>query len=377
MSNTKNTNKRVISLLKLAVLLVIGTLLTSAIAFAAFTDVPGHPYEDAINFVESNGVVEGYQDGTYQPDNNINRAEFTKIVMVAVHGPNHGGDHCFPDVTDQWFAPFVCTAHSMGIIQGYDDNTFRPENNVNYAEALKIVLSTYSSPVGPDYDEWYQKYVDFAAGNGLSFAPGKNPGDLITRGEMAELIYWLEGSPPGNPGATGCVTDGDCLPAEACHQGMCVLNPGSCNVDADCPTGEVCTQGACTAAMFYIYPGCGSDGDCYTGQSCNTGTCEFNNPGQSCVLNTDCAITTQFCLNSQCTESAIQCTDNSHCNQAAGETCNTGNFSCERPCGLDTDCPTGQVCDSGMCNFIYIPECNSDADCVVGEICDPTIKQCM
>lgn len=363
---------------KIFLLASIGVLAITSVAFAAFPDVPGHPYEDAINYVESNGIVEGYPDGTYKPDDLINRAEFTKIVVGAVFGPNQTGDHCFPDVTDQWFASFVCTAQAKGIIEGYPDGNFQPENNVNYAEALKIVLNTYGAPVGPDYDEWFQKYVDFAAGNGLSYAGGKNPGDMLTRGEMAELIHWIDASPQGQPGATGCATDADCPPGEMCNVSGTCTAPGQtmCQTDTECAPGQSCIQGICSQSMTYIYPSCGTDTDCYTGQSCVANMCEFNNPGQPCVVNTDCTDTTQYCLNDQCTATTVQCTQDSECDAGANETCNVGTFSCERPCGQDTDCPTGLVCDGGMCDVIFIPECAVDADCNAGETCDPIILQC-
>jgi len=387
---------------KLFISLIVAVFSVATVALAAFPDVPGHPYEDAINYVESNGIVEGYPDGTYKPDDLINRAEFTKIIVGAVHGPNQTGDNCFPDVTDQWFASFVCTAQSMGIIEGYPDGNFKPENNVNYAEALKIVLNTYAAPVGPDYDEWYSKYVDFAAGNGLSYAAGKNPSDMVTRGEMAELIHWIDASPPGQPGATACQSDADCGPHQSCNTsnlcvnnmvqcmsdadcgqdefcnstGMCEKQQPSCMTDADCNAGENCgPNGFCIQSMTFFYPACGTDSDCYTGQSCVANMCEFNHPSQSCVVDADCP-TTQFCLNDQCTESMIQCTKDSDCDAGASETCNTGTFSCERPCSLDAQCPAGQVCDSGMCDIIFIPECAVDSDCNPGETCDPTLFQC-
>lgn len=162
-------------------------------ALAQFNDTVEHQYEEAINYVQMQWIVEGPGDGNYYPDQNLNRAEFTKIIVLAVVSDNPQGEYCFPDVTNEWYAPYVCTALYTGILGGYPDGTFGPWNNVTYAEALKIVLNAYNAPV--DYaiqGEWYEAYLQYASENGLSFASEWKPGWLITRGQMAEIIYWLD-----------------------------------------------------------------------------------------------------------------------------------------------------------------------------------------
>lgn len=149
-------------------------------------------YADAIEFVKSEGIVEGYSDGFYKPLNNINRAEFVKI-LIEFQFPEEiaaaSGSACFNDVQGtEWYAKYVCFAKTEGIIGGYPDGTFQAGNDVNVAEALKIVLETVYGSVPDVEGEWYQKYVTYAEGKGLMLG-WKDVSELLTRGEMAELIY--------------------------------------------------------------------------------------------------------------------------------------------------------------------------------------------
>ena len=108
----------------------------------------------------------------------------------------------FPDVPyDAWFAPYVCAAWSSGIISGYPDGLFRPEEGVKFVEAAKM-LSLGFGMTGlelPNFGTanvlWYQPYVEFlAAANAIPYSIGEL-GRPIDRGEMAELIYRLKDYP--------------------------------------------------------------------------------------------------------------------------------------------------------------------------------------
>ncbi len=155
-----------------------------------FMDVTGDSeFYSAILDLKDSGIVEGYKDGTFKPENTINRAEFTKILVLS-SGKTVTGGNCFQDVTDQWFAPYICTAKEAGLLDGYPDGKFRPEQNINFAEASKIISNTYGLiKEEADADLWYKNFVlsleDYAAipTSVLSFDK------KITRAEMAEMMY--------------------------------------------------------------------------------------------------------------------------------------------------------------------------------------------
>jgi|WetSurMetagenome_2_1015567.scaffolds.fasta_scaffold113240_3 hypothetical protein len=168
-----------------------------------FSDVEAtSTYNDALTYLKPRGIIQGYSDGTYKPDNQINRAEFTKIA-VGLLGPET--QDCaattasfagkFSDVeTSVWYADFVCLALNNNIIAGYPDGTFKPAQNINFAEAAKIIANadmlTVTTPTGSD--PWYKGYVDALAAKNAIPATIKSFDQIITRGEMAEIIFRLK-----------------------------------------------------------------------------------------------------------------------------------------------------------------------------------------
>lgn len=165
-----------------------GTPITNAAQTGQLSDIEGYKYEIAIKSLLNDKIIEGYSDGTYKPDININRAEFTKIVIGST-GKLSNGNNCFPDVNNEWFAPYVCTAKNLGIIEGYPDGTFKPNQSITSAEALKITLEAHFDNIPEVEGEWWLKYSMFANLYSLRPEEWTLPETEIRRGEMAELIY--------------------------------------------------------------------------------------------------------------------------------------------------------------------------------------------
>ena len=166
-------------------------VLSCQVVFAAqkFTDTDGHKYEESIQNLKNDGAVHGYDDGSFRPDQPINRAEFTKIILEAMNVNVRRYEDCFFDVGNDWFAKYVCTAKSLKIVEGYPDGTFKPENTVNMAEALSIVVKSYDIAYNKSSDEeWFQPFVRFADNNDIFDSQEYEPADFILRGEMAHLI---------------------------------------------------------------------------------------------------------------------------------------------------------------------------------------------
>lgn len=124
-----------------------------AASFSDFSET-----HQAVDYLLDQKVIQGFPDGTFRPDSPINRAEFLKIVMSAA-GKNTGGQNCFPDVKEDWFAPYVCAAHKQKFISGYPDGSFHPEQEINFAEASKIISKIFELPITPDNQNWYKQYV--------------------------------------------------------------------------------------------------------------------------------------------------------------------------------------------------------------------------
>jgi plastocyanin/predicted DNA-binding antitoxin AbrB/MazE fold protein len=179
-----------------------------------FSDVPGsNPNFEAINFLKTAGIIQGYPDGTFKPDQTVNRVEALKIILLGanIDVPEISSVKLtFKDINaGQWYIKYLSKAIELKIVQGYADGTFKPTQTVNLAENLKMLINTKgidtskitvsSNPyVDAIATEWYAKFVQYAKDQNWLKADGKNmiyPSQGITRGKLAQLIYNAKNTP--------------------------------------------------------------------------------------------------------------------------------------------------------------------------------------
>ena len=167
---------------------------------AIFTDLPADHWARAcVERLSEDGIVEPAV--SFRPNDPVNRAEFLKLVMSAYYPEISGsGSACFGDVrAGDWFAKFACAAKAQGIVSGYADGTFGPARRISRAEgaallvkALRIPLDTGLSGYFPDvFQQWQLDYVQTAYVNGLvnGYANGQfGPDNSLARSEAAQLI---------------------------------------------------------------------------------------------------------------------------------------------------------------------------------------------
>jgi len=223
--------------MKKFLLFLIVFSLVSQVAFADFSDVKeDYSYVKAVNWLQANGVVKGYDDGSYRPDQLVNRAEFVKMLYETM---GRSGDYKnkpiqpFTDVDgSEWYGGYVTNAYMDDYVDGYEDGTFKPADTITTAEALKIVmnafflkgdelLSTYVKDntdwvqnkcvyhnsnyekvtvaiKNLDQGAWFASYINSA--NTYCLIPKQliedssanaifDPNKKLTRGEMAEFLY--------------------------------------------------------------------------------------------------------------------------------------------------------------------------------------------
>ena len=87
-------------------------------------------------------VADGYGDGTFRPNDSVNRAEAVKMLTLAaqIQPETLTGALAFTDVSPtEWYASYVKSAADANIVSGYGDGTFGPEKYITRAEAAKIV----------------------------------------------------------------------------------------------------------------------------------------------------------------------------------------------------------------------------------------------
>ena len=157
-----------------------------------FIDVPAqYPFSDAVFYLENKDVVQGYDDSNFRPDQTINRAEFLKMVMGSLDS-SLSGSNCFSDVASEWFAQYVCSAKENGIIEGYGDGSFRPSRNISFVEASKVISKAFAldATLG-DGSVWYESYVRALEDKKAIPVSIDYFEKSVTRGEVAEILYRL------------------------------------------------------------------------------------------------------------------------------------------------------------------------------------------
>jgi hypothetical protein len=207
--------QRLIGLSFLATALsVVGITQVSA---AFFQDTSGHWANQYAESLKSECNVEGFKNSQgdllyqFRPNASITRAELVKMISQCNPSntdPLYDGDYDinFTDVrSSDWFYQSILKARFEGWVDGYSDQTFRPNQNINRAEALKIILSSefsvgdFSSDNTPYPDvpssAWFAKYVNLAYR--YNFVSGYSdgnfrPGNSITRAEAAKIIMLVK-----------------------------------------------------------------------------------------------------------------------------------------------------------------------------------------
>ena len=159
--------------------------------------------EEAIQYLFEAGVISGYPDGTFKPENTVNRAELLKILVGGKGVTPQIADYknCFPDVEEDWFAPYVCYAKEQGWVQGYEDGTFKPAQEVNKVEAIKMLVKSQNYAVfetgleniyeDVSSSDWFAPFVKVAKEKGLLEETGTKllPAEPMSRAGISENIY--------------------------------------------------------------------------------------------------------------------------------------------------------------------------------------------
>ena len=112
-----------------------------------FTDVDSDAwYNLSVSTLAKAGVISGYPDGSFNPNGKITRAELVSIA-TRFFTTIEVGDSKFSDIAGHWAAKAIDEAYIKGIIKGYSDGTFRPDQAVTRAEAMKIVNGILGRPI--------------------------------------------------------------------------------------------------------------------------------------------------------------------------------------------------------------------------------------
>ena len=155
---------------------------------AALTDIQGTKYETAVAALIQMGVVSGYTDNTFQPEQQISRAEMAAIAVRTINRSDFGElrDPAFTDTEDHWAESMIVTAFNAGIIEGTGAGRFGPELPVTYAQAATMLLRALGHTDGALGGTWPDNYLAKAGELGLTASLGPWEADApATRGDVA------------------------------------------------------------------------------------------------------------------------------------------------------------------------------------------------
>ncbi|MFC1751296.1 S-layer homology domain-containing protein [Pseudomonadota bacterium] len=189
------------------------------IALASFPDVTeSTDYQDSITWMNENGVIQGYPDGTFKPENCVNRVEMLKLLfeMLEVDASTYSAE-LFSDTEEgQWYTEYIEAGRARGTIEGYPDGTFKPAQCVNRVEAIKMAILEFNDgeipgePIGymsaegiTDLveSEWYYDYTSYAFAAellGIEHTGGDLhltnyfPAGEMSRAEVSEMLYRMK-----------------------------------------------------------------------------------------------------------------------------------------------------------------------------------------
>ncbi|MGG1552818.1 chondroitinase-B domain-containing protein [Paenibacillus ferrarius] len=166
---------------------------------AVLTDLQGHWAEASVRELVKRGAINGYPDSTFKPDSPITRAEFVSVIVKAFHLQAKDSTS-FADTKDHWAKEAIATAAALGVVTGYDDNTFGPDAKITREQMAVIVVRAAKLQAASDsvsfsdsgaISDWARAAMAAAVATGLigGYEDGTvKPQADTTRAEAATII---------------------------------------------------------------------------------------------------------------------------------------------------------------------------------------------
>lgn len=179
---------------------MLGSLLTvpaGAADTTRFSDVSDSYTATAVETLRLMGVLDGYSDGTFRPGAVLTRAQFCKMAVFAMDGSSELGRYStvtiFPDVKpSHWASSYINMAAKKGVISGFADGKFKPEQTVTAGQAVTILMRGLGYKDENMGGVWPQSYMAEAGTCGLLKSTGITSAySALTRAQAAKLFLNL------------------------------------------------------------------------------------------------------------------------------------------------------------------------------------------
>ena len=190
--------KRILTwLLAVGMLASLLTVPAGAANATRFSDVADNYTATAIETLRLMGVLDGYSDGTFRPNAALSRAQFCKMAVYAMDGSSELGRYStvtiFPDVKPSfWASSYINMAAKKGVIAGFADGKFKPNQTVTAGQAVTILMRGLGYKDENMGGVWPQGYMAEAKTCGLLKSTGITSAySALTRGQAAKLFLNL------------------------------------------------------------------------------------------------------------------------------------------------------------------------------------------
>ncbi len=185
---------------KIILFAVAALMLTNVCTVSAFTDIASSEYKKEIEFFEQSGILDGKEEGKFYPNDTLTRAEAAKIFYELVCSNkelskqlenNINSGNIFADVTtDFWAHNEINRLAYEGIIEGYGDGNYYPNEELTGIQLLTICVNTTGYATFADESlEWKEQYTKIGTEYGFLDGVTFNIDGVITRAQAAKLIY--------------------------------------------------------------------------------------------------------------------------------------------------------------------------------------------
>lgn len=169
-----------------------------------FTDVPkSKPYYEAVNSLSSRGYISGYSDGTFRPSANVTRGQAAKIIANVLHldiskVKNPG----FIDIsTAHQYYSYIAVLVEAGVISGFEDKTFKPNEPMTRAHMSKMIIkgfdlteadqNTATPFTDVSSEHWFAPYVESLRSHNITTGTTPttfSPNAMVTRSQLASFV---------------------------------------------------------------------------------------------------------------------------------------------------------------------------------------------
>lgn len=171
------------------------SILPSFVYGMTFSDLNSGDFAyEAVSSLVDKGIINGYDDGKFYPNNPLKRSEYCKLVSVALElNTDKNGELPFSDIPkSHWSRNYIYACYNAGLIDGMGDGTFSPDGYLTYEQAVKILVcaSKLASEVDKNVGEkWYSGYIKTAQNHGYLDDTLAIFGKSVSRATTAQLMY--------------------------------------------------------------------------------------------------------------------------------------------------------------------------------------------